>query len=289
MAAQNSDNGISGDGVFTSFLSGSSLHPTSGTSPKYDSIKMSFGSNLYHNNIAPAIASYIWKRTAQSVGEIPSAFQGGQAIGSFADDSNYQNYGLLTANAALGGRPIITHYTNDQSKIFTNNTGEDSPHNNLSPVVAAYLWKRTAQPVGELPNYSHTVYTDNNFCAVNTGNNNAWKQALANANTPESGVSYSVHIGAVGYNVYHNNIAPCRAVYIWKRTVQSVGEMPSHCHEQYVTANPGTGLYNTRKDYESDEINLNIFPQVNTGNTGGDLYHNNLPTVIATYCWKRIS
>ena len=68
-----------------------------------------------------------------------------------------------------------------------------------------------------------------------------------------------------------------------------VGEMPSHCHEQYVTANPGTGLYNTRKDYESDEINLNIFPQVNTGNTGGDLYHNNLPTVIATYCWKRIS
>ena len=73
--------------------------------------------------------------------------------------------------------------------------------------------------VGELPNHSHTVYTDNNFCAVNTGNNNAWKQALANANTPESGVSYSVHIGAVGYNVYHNNIAPCRAVYIWKRTV----------------------------------------------------------------------
>ena len=79
-----------------------------------------------------------------TVGEIPSAFQGGQAIGSFDDDSNYPNYGLLTANAALGGRPIITHYTNDQSKIFTNNTGEDSPHNNLSPVVAAYLWKRTA-------------------------------------------------------------------------------------------------------------------------------------------------
>ena len=209
MAAQNSDKGISGDGVFTSFLSGSSLNPTSGTSPKYDSIKMSFGSNLYHNNIAPAIASYIWKRTAQSV--------------------------------------------------------------------------------GELPNHSHTVYTDDNFCAVNTGNNNAWKQALANVNTPESGVSYSVHIGAVGYNVYHNNIAPCRAVYIWKRTVQSVGEMPSHCHEQYVTANPGTGLYNTRKDYESDEINLDIFPQVNTGNTGGDLYHNKLPTVIATYCWKRFS
>lgn len=64
MAAQNSDNGISGDGVFTPFLAGSSLHPTSGTSPKYDSIKMSFGSNLYHNNIAPAIAAYVWQRTA---------------------------------------------------------------------------------------------------------------------------------------------------------------------------------------------------------------------------------
>lgn len=223
MAAQNSDNGISGDGVFTSFLSGSSLHPTSGTSPKYDSIKMSFGSNLYHNNIAPAIASYIWKRTAQSVGEIPSAFQGGQAIGSFADDSNYQNYGLLTANAALGGRPIITHYTNDQSKIFTNNTGEDSPHNNLSPVVAAYLWKRTAQPVGELATDKLQIVAiesgsrtsgsvQGNFTIIDV-----WQNKKLGAST--SGVdSYGLgYLTTNGRNKYHNNLPPALAVYGWKR------------------------------------------------------------------------
>lgn len=72
--------------------------------------------------------------------------------------------------------------------------------------------------VGELPNHSHTVYTDPNFCAVNTGNNNEWKQALANAGTPASGVSYGCYIGAVGYNYYHNNISPSIAIYLWRRT-----------------------------------------------------------------------
>ena len=71
--------------------------------------------------------------------------------------------------------------------------------------------------VGELPNHSHTVYTEPNFCAINTGNNNDWKQALANAGTPASGVSYDCYIGAVGYNYYHNNLAPCISAYMWKR------------------------------------------------------------------------
>ena len=69
----------------------------------------------------------------------------------------------------------------------------------------------------------------------------------------------------------------------------TVGELPSHHHQQYVTANPGEGSYSTRKDYASDEYNMDIYPQVNTGNTGNDLHHNNLPPAIATYGWKRIS
>ena len=71
--------------------------------------------------------------------------------------------------------------------------------------------------VGELPNHSHTVYVDPNFCAVGTGNNNDWKQALANAGTPEKGVSYGTYIGAVGYDYHHNNVSPGVAVYIWRR------------------------------------------------------------------------
>lgn len=73
--------------------------------------------------------------------------------------------------------------------------------------------------VGELPNHSHTVYTDPAYCPVNTGNVNAdWKQALASPNTPASGVSYGCYIGAVGYNYYHNNISPSIAIYLWRRT-----------------------------------------------------------------------
>lgn len=72
--------------------------------------------------------------------------------------------------------------------------------------------------VGELANHSHTAYHDKNFCAVNTGNNNTWKQALINANTPEKGVSYALHIGATGYDQYHNNVGPVIATYLWQRT-----------------------------------------------------------------------
>lgn len=72
--------------------------------------------------------------------------------------------------------------------------------------------------VGELPNHSHTAYHDENFCAVNTGIISSWKQALINANTPEKGVSYALHIGATGYDQYHNNVGPVIATYLWQRT-----------------------------------------------------------------------
>ena len=64
MAAQNSDDGIVCDGVFSSWLDGSSLHPTSGTSPKYDSAKMQFGGNKVHNNIQPSYSCYMWRRVS---------------------------------------------------------------------------------------------------------------------------------------------------------------------------------------------------------------------------------
>ena len=71
------------------------------------------------------------------------------------------------------------------------------------------------------------------------------------------------------------------------RAVRTVEEMPSHTHQQYVTANPGEGKFNTRMDYNSDEKNLNIYPQVQTGTTGGNQPHNNTPLSMAAYGWKR--
>ena len=41
-----------------------------------------------------------------------------------------------------------------------------------------------------------------------------------------------------------------------------------HTHQQYVTANPGLGPYNTRLDYNSDANNLATYPQVQTGGAG---------------------
>lgn len=69
----------------------------------------------------------------------------------------------------------------------------------------------------------------------------------------------------------------------------TVDELASHSHQQYVTANPNTGTYTTRLDFNEDARNLAIFPQVMTGDTGGNLPHNNMPPVYGTYLFKRIS
>ena len=69
----------------------------------------------------------------------------------------------------------------------------------------------------------------------------------------------------------------------------TVDELASHSHQQYVTANPNTGTYTTRLDFNEDARNLSIFPQVMTGDTGGNLPHNNMPPVYGTYLFKRIS
>ena len=67
----------------------------------------------------------------------------------------------------------------------------------------------------------------------------------------------------------------------------SVGELASHTHAQYVTANPGAGNYNTRIDYKEDALNVNTYYQVETGATGGNNYHNNISPCVAAYLWKR--
>lgn len=53
----------------------------------------------------------------------------------------------------------------------------------------------------------------------------------------------------------------------------TIEEMPAHTHQQYVTANPGAGVYSTRLDWKQDAQNLNIYPQVQTGSTGGEASH----------------
>ena len=72
-----------------------------------------------------------------------------------------------------------------------------------------------ALTVNEMPPHQHPVYADENFCAVSTGNNNLWKQALVNASS--SAIVDYMRIGSSGGGWAHNNMPPYLAVYMWKR------------------------------------------------------------------------
>ena len=72
--------------------------------------------------------------------------------------------------------------------------------------------------VDENAEHSHTVYTDDNFCAVQTGNNNAWKQGLVNINTTAVDGTFTHYIGTSGKSKPHNTMQPYQTVYIFKRT-----------------------------------------------------------------------
>ena len=71
---------------------------------------------------------------------------------------------------------------------------------------------------GEMADHSHTVYTDDKFCAYPTGNNNAWKQGLVNINAPSKGAKYAHYIDSAGGNNPHNNLPPFYGVYRFRRT-----------------------------------------------------------------------
>ena len=250
------------------------------------------GNNKYHNNIPPVFAIYIWKRTVQSVGELPKIEGEIWNIAWQSADNPISKSGVFSDSTHREAVGYATSFQTNRSDGFGLKFGADKYHNNMPPTISAYAWKRTAQSVGELPERVE-VFVKNSTgksisgYAINTaGNGTIANDAWGSCNLVDA-LNYNLQ--TTSPNHYHNNLSSSIATYCWKRTEQSVGELPSHYHQQYVTANPGKGSYSTRKDYASDEDNMDIYPQVNTGNTGNDLHHNNLPPAIATYGWKRIS
>ena len=70
----------------------------------------------------------------------------------------------------------------------------------------------------------------------------------------------------------------------------TTAEMPNHAHQQYVTANPGSGGTSNRLDYDSDATRGSKYDQgVTTGDAGGGQPHNNMPPYLIVGMWQRIA
>lgn len=103
------------------------------------------------------------------------------------------------------GRVLIGAGTADSGTVYNaGDTGGEEKH----PLT-----------LDENAEHSHTMYTDDNFCAVPTGNNNEWKQGLVNINTTAVDGIFTHYIGASGKSKPHNTMQPYQTVYIFKRTV----------------------------------------------------------------------
>lgn len=190
---------------------------------------------------------------------------------------------------------IEANDSDELSVRYTNSEGNNKYHNNIPPVFAIYIWKRTMQSVGELPKIEGEI----------------WNIAWQSADNPisKSGVfSDSTHREAVGYatsfqtnrsdgfglkfgaDKYHNNMPPTISAYAWKRTAQSVGEMPVHTHNLY---GHDSGQNYTKHTNNADASNSKDWTEEyrtwlnSMTSSGGDQYHNNLAPSIATYCWRR--
>ena len=69
-----------------------------------------------------------------------------------------------------------------------------------------------------------------------------------------------------------------------KKHKLTISELASHSHQQYVSTNAGSLAI--RKDYKEDGES-SIYPQCQTGNSGGDQAHNNLqPYMVCHYIMK---
>lgn len=62
----------------------------------------------------------------------------------------------------------------------------------------------------------------------------------------------------------------------------STSGVGNHSHQQYITANPGAGPYNTRQDYDLDANNLQIYTHVQTGGAGAHSHTVDLPNFTGT-------
>ena len=110
------------------------------------------GNNKTHNNMQPYIGVYLWQRTAQyAVGELAS--HGHNITMSSAGNHNHGIYSHYNEEGSNGvadayrstANGVYTENAGDHTHIANiENTGSGTPHNNMQPYIAVFMWLRTA-------------------------------------------------------------------------------------------------------------------------------------------------
>ena len=115
----------------------------------------STGSNQPYSIMQPYITVFMWHRTTQRlpVGELPShshnvtVSTSGNHAHTFTFVKEYDAGGTEPGSASW--RSNQGTKTTEQAGAHTHtvtisNTGSNSPHNNLQPYIAVFMWRRTA-------------------------------------------------------------------------------------------------------------------------------------------------
>lgn len=144
---------------------------------------------------------------------------------------------------ALTDRVLIgagSSYTVNATGGATTHTHTSAAHTHTS-AAHTHTTAGHVLTINEMPNHTHGIYYDPNFCAVHTGNNNSWKQGLVNVDSPGAyytnmpqpytggngshnhGNTGSTTPGNTGSTTPGNtgsssNLPPYLAVYMWKIT-----------------------------------------------------------------------
>lgn len=115
--------------------------------------------------------------------------------------------------------------------VTISNTGSNYPHNNLQPYISVYCWRRTAQqPVGELPEHTHTASTNTAGDHSHTftfgrsyesdrgvpGGGDGDRTYTNSTNTAGSHI-HTIAISNAGNDRAHNNLQPYISVFMWQR------------------------------------------------------------------------
>ena len=115
------------------------------------------GSNTAHNNIPPYVSVYMFRRTTQpSVGELASHSHTGSTnsagahshttkIGyNSASGSGYGKYMPPDSGVQRNDNLASNSAGNHSHTVSINNTGGNTPHNNIQPYISCHIWKRIA-------------------------------------------------------------------------------------------------------------------------------------------------